>query len=137
MIEFWLDAQLSRGLTRWINQNFSVCSARAVWDLGLAQATDSRIYDAAAAAGAVVVSKDRDFVRLWRERQPQARIVLLACGNVSNVRLREILASALPEVVERLDSGETFVEVAGETTQAPASTSLPPASSSNPPAPAG
>lgn len=111
MINFWLDAQLPPGLARWINESFDGCDATPLCDLGLATASDPRIYDEAARANAVVVSKDRDFVRLWHERRPMARIVLLDCGNTTNQRLRRILEPVLPGIIERLEAGETFINV--------------------------
>jgi predicted nuclease of predicted toxin-antitoxin system len=47
---FWFDAQLSPQLAPWLAQRFGV-TAYAVRDLGLRDATDRAIYDAARAAG--------------------------------------------------------------------------------------
>ena len=57
----WIDAQLSPALARWINETFGV-AAYAVRDLGLREAKDLVIFHAAQEAGAVVMSKDSDFV---------------------------------------------------------------------------
>jgi predicted nuclease of predicted toxin-antitoxin system len=53
---FWFDAQLSPQLAPWLAQRFGV-TAHAVRDLGLRDATDRAIYDAARAAGVVAVAR--------------------------------------------------------------------------------
>jgi predicted nuclease of predicted toxin-antitoxin system len=60
---FWLDAQLSPRLARWLNATFGV-TASPLRDLGLRDAADHTIYQAAAKAGATVITKDSDFVHL-------------------------------------------------------------------------
>jgi predicted nuclease of predicted toxin-antitoxin system len=60
---FWLDAHLSPGLARWITERFGI-SARAVHDLGLRDAEDEQIFEAARRAEVVVITKDRDFVEM-------------------------------------------------------------------------
>ncbi|MBV9127578.1 MAG: DUF5615 family PIN-like protein, partial [Verrucomicrobia bacterium] len=55
----WVDAQLSPRIARWINANFSV-TAQPLRDLGLRDAEDEEIFEAAGAADAVVLTKDGD-----------------------------------------------------------------------------
>jgi predicted nuclease of predicted toxin-antitoxin system len=112
--EFWIDAHLSPGIARWIGQANPDCSARAIRDLGLREATDVRIFDAAASAGAVLLTKDRDFAFLRSQRVPAPRIVLLTCGNTSNARLRSILQAVMPRLLARLEQGATYLEVFDE-----------------------
>lgn len=59
----WLDAQLSPRLARWLGEKLPV-TALPVRDVGLRDADDEVIYREAARAGAVVVTKDRDFIDL-------------------------------------------------------------------------
>jgi predicted nuclease of predicted toxin-antitoxin system len=59
----WIDAQLSPALARWLSDTFGV-TAHAVRDLGLRDATDLPLFHAAREAGAVIMSKDSDFVLL-------------------------------------------------------------------------
>ncbi len=61
---FWIDAQLSPALAPWITEQFEGVEARAVRDLGLRDAEDSEIFNAAHQANAVILSKDSDFVDL-------------------------------------------------------------------------
>ena len=45
-MKLWLDAQFAPSLADWLNEHFSV-SARALRDLGLRDAEDQQIFDAA------------------------------------------------------------------------------------------
>lgn len=53
---FWLDAQLSPRLARWLTATFGVPASP------VRAAADHAIYQAAAVAGATVITKDNDFV---------------------------------------------------------------------------
>ena len=106
----WLDAQLPPSAAAWITAKFGV-EARAVRDLGLRDAQDSPIFQSARAAGAVVMTKDKDFVEMLQRLGPPPKVLWVSCGNTSNARLREILSSALPAAITRLEGGESLVEI--------------------------
>lgn len=106
----WLDAQLPPALATWLNGTFRVQSI-AVRDLGLREATDRAIFLAARSASAVVMTKDIDFVRLLMELGPPPQVIWLTCGNTSNARLKQVLASALPGAMSLLNSGQPVVEI--------------------------
>lgn len=106
----WLDAHLSPPLAAWITATFSV-EARAIRDFGLCDAQDSPIFQAARAAGAVVMTKDKDFVEMLERLGAPPKVLWITCGNTSNARRREILSLALPEAISRLESGENWVEI--------------------------
>ena len=106
----WLDAQLPPSAAAWITATFGV-EARAIRDLGLRDAQDSPIFQASRTAGAVVMTKDRDFVEMVQRIGPPPKVLWVTCGNTSNARLREILKSALPAAIARLEGGETLVEI--------------------------
>lgn len=108
----WLDAQLSPALAPWIQANFGV-EAHALRDVGLRDSTDREIFRAAQAAGAIVMTKDSDFVALQRQFGGPQQIIWLTCGNTSNQYLRELLNRALPEALELLEAGEPLVEISG------------------------
>lgn len=107
---FWLDAQLSPDLARWLSETFGVV-AYAVRDVGLREATDLAIFHAARQAGAVVVSKDSDFVWLLERWGPPPQVLWVTCGNTSNVRMRVILRKSFLEAKARLEQGEPLVEM--------------------------
>lgn len=65
----WLDAQLSPYLARWLSSEFDV-EAKPVRELGLRDAKDREIFLAAREAGAIVFTKDSDFVLLLEQLGP-------------------------------------------------------------------
>src|SRR5947209_4917525 len=106
----WLDAQLPPSAAAWITATFGF-EARAVRDLGLRDAKDQPIFQAARAADAVVMTKDSDFVELLRRLGPPPKVLWVTCGNTSNARLRTILSRLLPAAVARLEGAESLVEI--------------------------
>ena len=88
--------------------------AIALRDLGLRDAEDPEIFEAAKAQEAIVMTKDSDFVDLVDRLGSPPQIIWLTCGNTSNARLREILSETLPRALELLASGETLVEINGD-----------------------
>jgi predicted nuclease of predicted toxin-antitoxin system len=106
----WIDAQLSPALARWISETFGVV-AHAMRDLGLREAKDVVIFHAAREAGAVVMSKDSDFVLLLERFGPPPQVLWVTCGNTSNARMLEILLKGFPEARARLEQGEPLVEI--------------------------
>jgi predicted nuclease of predicted toxin-antitoxin system len=106
----WLDAQLPPSAAAWITATFGI-EAHAVRDLGLRDAQDPSIFQAARAAMAVVMTKGADFVEMVRRLGPPPQVLWVTCGNTSNARLRDILSRALPAAVARLESAESLVEI--------------------------
>ena len=98
----WLDAQLSPSVAAWITATFGI-EAHAVRDLGLRDAKDPPIFAAARAAGAVVMTKDSDFVEMLQRLGPPPKVLWVTCGNTSNARLREILGGQLSAALARLE----------------------------------
>ena len=109
-MKVWLDAQLSPVMAQWLTQHFGV-EAVAVRDLGLLQARDRDIFFQARAAGAVVVTKDRDFVALLEAHGSPPQVLWITCGNTSNARLQEIFLGSWPTAAKLLEAGEPLVEV--------------------------
>ncbi len=110
MPEVWVDAQLPPALAGWVRDEFQV-DASHVQDLSLTAASDRRIFSAASAAGAVVITKDSDFAGLVQQRGSPPQVVWLRLGNTSNRDLRRIVLSAWPEAAELLAGGEPLVEI--------------------------
>ena len=69
----WLDAQLPPSIATWITATIGI-EAHAVRDLGLREAKDQDIFQAARTAGAVVMTKDSDFVELVRRLGPPPKV---------------------------------------------------------------
>lgn len=107
---FWIDAQLSPQLAPWLAVRFGV-TAQAVRDLGLRDATDRAIFDAARAAGAVVITKDRDFPDLLVRFGPPPQVIWVTCGNTSNARMRQIFETLFPHALLLIQGGNELVEI--------------------------
>lgn len=106
----WIDAQLPPALTPWVTQTFSI-QAAAVRELGMRDATDHEIFEAARKAEAAVLTKDRDFVYLLDRFGPPPQVIWLTCGNTSNAHLRQLLVRVLPQALALLKAGERLVEI--------------------------
>jgi predicted nuclease of predicted toxin-antitoxin system len=106
----WVDAQIPPAAARWIDDP-GLVQAIHVFDLALATAEDQELFENARAAGAVVFTKDHDFVQLQDRRGAPPKILWLTCGNVSNRELRRIVAMCWPRAMELLLAGENLVEI--------------------------
>jgi predicted nuclease of predicted toxin-antitoxin system len=106
----WVDAQLSPALAPWLGERFNV-SAFSVQHLGYRDATDAQIFEAARAAGAVVLTKDSDFLRLLEQHGPPPQVLWVTVGNTSNARMREVLERTFVRASAMLAGGETVVEL--------------------------
>ena len=109
-MKVWIDAQLPPALAAWLREAFGL-DAHAVRDIGLRDAADEVIFQAAPTASAVVVTKDADFAALVERLGPPPRIVWVTCGNTTNIRLREIFGRAWPDARALLEKGEPLVEI--------------------------
>ncbi len=113
MTTIWIDAHLPPAIATWITNTFDGVSGIALRDLGLRDAEDPEIFEAARDQGVAFMTKDSDFVDLVDRLGPPPQIIWLTCGNTSNARLREILSSVLPQALEVLQSGNSLVEISG------------------------
>jgi predicted nuclease of predicted toxin-antitoxin system len=107
----WLDAQLSPALANWITEQFTPIQALPVRELGLRNADDREIFAQARSAGAVVMTKDRDFLHLLFEQGPPPQVIWLRVGNSSNQALQAVLLRTLEQALASLRDGEPWVEV--------------------------
>jgi predicted nuclease of predicted toxin-antitoxin system len=106
----WIDAQLPPTLAEWIAETFGL-TAVSLRELGLRDAKDIEIFEAAKQPNVVVMSKDSDFVDLVCRLGAPPQILWLTCGNVTNRNLRELLKVTLPKAIEQLQQGEIVVEI--------------------------
>lgn len=112
-MKIWVDAQLSPAIAAWINRSFPEIQASSVRALGLRDATDAQIFHAAREAGAILMSKDADFMRLLEQHGAPPPVVWISCGNTSNERMREVLATTLPKALALIEQGESLIEISG------------------------
>lgn len=109
----WVDAHLSPALARWISAELQY-PAQPLRDLGLRDAKDLKIFEAARHQGTIILTKDADFAELVERLGSPPQVLWLTCGNTSEAALRVILQSAMPRAMELLASGECLVEISGE-----------------------
>lgn len=106
-MKFLVDAQLPPALCGWLRERGH--EAVHVFEIGMVAASDTDIAARAEADGAVLVSKDEDFVTL---RLPDRfAFVWLRCGNATNRALQGWLEARWRQVERLLSNGEPFVEV--------------------------
>ncbi|WP_341880228.1 DUF5615 family PIN-like protein [Synechococcus sp. UW140] len=86
-MNLWLDAQLSPLIAKWINDQGLRVSATPLRDIGLLKASDREIFQKARMSGAIIVTKDRDFLLLLKDEGPP------------------------PQALELLREGEPWVEI--------------------------
>jgi predicted nuclease of predicted toxin-antitoxin system len=110
-VKIWLDAQFSPMLVPWLERSFGLEVHAIQADPELISAKDRRIFDAAGAVGAVVMTKDHDFVELVKRHGPPPSVVWVTVGNTSNRMMKMVLAKALPKALEQIDQGEALVEI--------------------------
>jgi len=79
---------MSPAIATWISSNYAV-SAVAIRDLGLRDAEDKEIFEAARQERAVVMTKDSDFLLLLDKLGAPPQVIWVTCGNTSNGRLKK------------------------------------------------
>jgi predicted nuclease of predicted toxin-antitoxin system len=109
-VNVWIDAQLSPALAAWMTAELGV-RAQPLRDLGLRDATDSKIFFAARDESAIVLTKDADFVRLLEQHGAPPQVIWLTVGNSSNDRLCSILSIHWPRVDALIAAGEPLIEI--------------------------
>jgi len=107
----WIDEQLPEGLAPFF-ESFGVPSPH-VRNIGFKSAADLEIFSALRLPGAVVVSKDEDFVDLVTRHGVPPQLLWLRVGNMTNRRLRELLGPVMQDVLTLLGMGEPIIEVHG------------------------
>jgi len=113
----WIDAQLSPHLAPWLTEHFEVEALSARW-LGLRDAKDHEIFAKAREKGAVVMTKDSDFVALLEREGPPPQVLWITAGNTSNAHLRNLLDKTFENALEQLRQGEALVEISDKLTSA-------------------
>ena len=86
--------------------------AEHVSDINLADASDNTIWQYAERFRAVILTKDEDFA-IWHDlRQPNVpRVVWLRIGNTRKAMLIARFEKLFAMIMERLEHGETLIEV--------------------------
>ena len=106
----WVDAQFSPVVAAWLTLHCGV-TATPLRDLGLREASDLQVFQAAKQADAVVMTKDVDFIQLLERLGSPPKVIWITCGNTSNARMIELLGRTFAIAVGLLESGESLVEI--------------------------
>lgn len=85
--------------------------AYSLRQLGLRDAADREIFQQACQAGAVLVSKDSDFVELISRYGVPPQLLWVTCGNVTNRRLQAVFTVAGQAALQLLAEGQPIVEI--------------------------
>jgi len=109
-VKFWIDAQLPPLLAAWLSAQFNV-EAFSLVALGLRDAKDAAIFQAAQQQGVVLISKDSDFVELVSRYGPPPQLIWVTCGNVTNRQLQTVFNKTFAETLELLAAGQVMVEI--------------------------
>ena len=93
-----------------MEQTFGV-ECHHVRDLGCRDAEDSEIFQKARDVGAIVMTKDEDFVRLVQRNGSPPQVVWVTYGNMANSRFKSLLQKTFPDAMSLIASGEAIVEI--------------------------
>ncbi len=106
---FLVDAQLPPALARWLSaQGFE---ASHVADFGMEAVPDQLIWRHAIKTGAVLITKDEDFVVLQTLQPDGPKVVWLRIGNTTKRFLLARMEAVLPAIVDALGRGEQIIEI--------------------------
>jgi predicted nuclease of predicted toxin-antitoxin system len=108
-VKFLIDNQLPLALAKALASKGH--DASHVLELNFESATDTEIWNFAAANSFVLITKDEDFSR--RASQPNAlvQVVWVRRGNCRKAALLAAFDSVLSQIERALQSGDTLVEI--------------------------
>jgi predicted nuclease of predicted toxin-antitoxin system len=109
-VRFLIDAQLPPALAPHLVDLGH--EAVHVGDVGLLTARDQDIWQYAVATGAVLVTKDEDFVTMRALSTPVGPpVIWVRVGNATRRALIRRFSAILPELLAALERGETVVQI--------------------------
>lgn len=108
-MRFLVDAQLPPGLAQYLEKYGY--PAEHINRVGLGGKSDTEIWHYAARIGAVLITKDEDFIVLAKRPTDGPQVVWVRLGNISNVGLWRAIEPLLDEIIQALNAGEKIVEV--------------------------
>ena len=86
--------------------------AEHVGDIGLLTAPDGLIWDHAGKTGAVLITKDEDFVTIRAlSKSGGPAVVWIRIGNTTRRGLIARFSAALPEILAALQRGESVIQI--------------------------
>ena len=80
-------------------------------DFNLQFAEDKEVFEQAKKLNAIIITKDRDFLKLQIRLGAPPKIIWVTSGNTSNERLKQIFSQLFPKAVQLLKQGHNLVEI--------------------------
>lgn len=108
-MRFLIDNQLPWALANWLHERGH--EAEHVLTVGLAQESDTAVWDYAQAQAAILITKDEDFAQRARHGRTGPPVVWLRIGNSSKRVLFLWLEPLLPAIIRQLRHGDRLIEV--------------------------
>jgi predicted nuclease of predicted toxin-antitoxin system len=108
-VNFLVDNQLPEALCRFLEQRGH--QAKHVLDLQMDASNDIEIWNYAAGANSIVVSKDEDFLHLANRLGDAGRFLWVRIGNCRKQALLQAFDRDLSRVVLAFDEGFRIVEI--------------------------
>jgi len=108
-VKFLVDNQLPAALARFLASRGAECEH--VLDVGLAEASDTEIWNYASRNDCVLISKDEDYLYLANAPGAKARFVWIRFGNCRKKALLAAIESLWPKVVAGLKEGDRVIEL--------------------------
>lgn len=108
-MKFIVDVQLPGALVRELRRRGH--EAHRVVDIILPTTPDALVLTLAVARGAIIMTKDEDYVDLSARAVPPVALVWFRCGNISNAELLRLVDRNFERLVSALDRGELLIEI--------------------------
>jgi predicted nuclease of predicted toxin-antitoxin system len=108
-VRFLVDAQLPPALAQTLRSAGHL--AEHVYEIGMKDASDVSVWDYAFKSEAAILTKDEDFVDMFRRRASGPPIIWLRIGNSSTRALLAWLMPLFPAVLDRLEAGDLLIEI--------------------------
>jgi predicted nuclease of predicted toxin-antitoxin system len=109
-MKFLVDEQLPAALVDWLTQRGG-CTATHVRDVGLKAAEDADIRSHCLSTGAVLITKDEDFVSRGDLSGAGLQVIWIRLGNASNDVLVAWLVPRWDETLAAIRAGAVLVEL--------------------------
>jgi predicted nuclease of predicted toxin-antitoxin system len=108
-VNFLVDNQRPPALARLIQTEFK-SHATHVIDVALRDASDAEIWRYVSMMDSILISKDEDFSNMVLQI-PTAKLIWVRVGNCRKAVLLGLFRRLWPRILERLESGDRFIEV--------------------------
>lgn len=108
-MKLWLDVHIAPALVKWLEAQGLEAATFA--SEGWERHGDLSVFEALAQQGAVIVSKDRDFVDIVRRNGPPPQILWIRRGNCSSRSLIDLFEAEFDKAIAKLVAGASVVEL--------------------------